>query len=465
MGRQSSRLWFGRDHKDIFYNGNYHDAMYLTDKNANVELVWQKLKDDDYFAIRVVDYMADYETGELPPNGEKGFVSFNMGRIDGNSYTIDWGDGTVTENVYSHTYPTQNGTHYTVKIYGKAFQFRGYASYAEKVCSCIVEILTPIKRGMSVQNYDLENGTPSYSAMFSYSSMLKQIPVDLFDNVREYEMLTCNSMFSYCGLDNVPIGLFDGVKNWIISGFYSNCDNIIAIPSGAFSSGTFYPGSAGGVFRGCSNLRYVYDCPAGTLPSFEGTSVEVVDCYLVDATSVNSLFKGLTTLREISDNLFKRSPNITSLTNCFSGCTNLESIPEGLFDGLELLEDVSYCFYNCTSIKEIPHDLFHDCFSANNFLNCFYMSGIEEIPSDLLASVNGSEIIFEYMFAGTPITAIPLGLFDGCKENSNFRSTFSGCGNVISSVPDLWNFSEDGDGCFRGCFNASNYGEIPNDWK
>lgn len=40
MGRQSSRMYFcGKDHKDIYYQGHYHDKMYI-----GSQLVWEKLK-------------------------------------------------------------------------------------------------------------------------------------------------------------------------------------------------------------------------------------------------------------------------------------------------------------------------------------------------------------------------------------------------------------------------------------
>ncbi len=45
MGRQSSRLYFqGKDHKDIYYNGHWHDEMYLSDDEGKVALTWKKLK-------------------------------------------------------------------------------------------------------------------------------------------------------------------------------------------------------------------------------------------------------------------------------------------------------------------------------------------------------------------------------------------------------------------------------------
>lgn len=41
MGKQSARLWFnGHDHKDIYYQGHYHDKMYI-----GSQLVWERLGD------------------------------------------------------------------------------------------------------------------------------------------------------------------------------------------------------------------------------------------------------------------------------------------------------------------------------------------------------------------------------------------------------------------------------------
>lgn len=97
MGRQSSRLYFqGKDHKDIYYNGHYHDAMYLSDSNGNVTLVWEKLKgtlvkhvsmlsyvNGKYYAVvESADYM--YEKG-FPVLYEGAFLSgmYEKGKIFG----------------------------------------------------------------------------------------------------------------------------------------------------------------------------------------------------------------------------------------------------------------------------------------------------------------------------------------------------------------------------------------------
>lgn len=51
MGKQSARLYFeGQDHKDIFFQGCYHDKMY-----KGSELVWEKLHGDKYFVSKIND--------------------------------------------------------------------------------------------------------------------------------------------------------------------------------------------------------------------------------------------------------------------------------------------------------------------------------------------------------------------------------------------------------------------------
>ena len=50
--RQSSRIYFvGKDHKDIYFQGHYHDKMYI-----GSQLVWEKLKGREY----IFDFRFDY---------------------------------------------------------------------------------------------------------------------------------------------------------------------------------------------------------------------------------------------------------------------------------------------------------------------------------------------------------------------------------------------------------------------
>lgn len=47
MGKQSARMVYkGKDHKDIYFRGKYHDAMYV-----GSELVWHKIKQEGYYVF------------------------------------------------------------------------------------------------------------------------------------------------------------------------------------------------------------------------------------------------------------------------------------------------------------------------------------------------------------------------------------------------------------------------------
>ncbi len=47
MGKQSARMVYkGKDHKDIFFRGKYHDAMYV-----GSELVWHKIRQEGYYVF------------------------------------------------------------------------------------------------------------------------------------------------------------------------------------------------------------------------------------------------------------------------------------------------------------------------------------------------------------------------------------------------------------------------------
>lgn len=444
MGRQSARMYFDKeDHKEVYYNGNYHKAMYLTDFLGNADLIWQKLGEDSEFEMKVVDYMADYRNGNKLEAFGDGYVSFDITGYNDSPYTIDWGDGTVEQNTMSHIYPTSNGTEYVVKIKGKVKTFRAYRSISNivnaSIFSCVVEILTPLLRSMSVTEYSEEKGqVPNLLSMFSWCYLLKKIPRNLFEKIIDFENINASGMFSYSGLEDIPQLLFVGAKNWQIDSIFSNCNNLVTINPSVFISGKYRTSSNRGIFENCKNLKYVYDYPEGVTPYFVGTPLEIIDCRFVGIESAENAFSGLSTLKQIGKDLFIGSPGITTFERCFYNCSLLREIPIGLFDGQESATNFEECFMGNTNVKSIPKDLFEDCYGAKNFIGCFRNSGI---------------------------TTVPLTLFDGRASGSTFRYTFSGCQQITSAVPDLWNYSNDGTECYYGCVNATNYNEIPNDWK
>lgn len=67
MGKQSARLYYRKkDHKDIYFQGNYHNAMYVR-KDGDAELVWRKLYDDGYYVYTNMIQQGSYGTAILYP--------------------------------------------------------------------------------------------------------------------------------------------------------------------------------------------------------------------------------------------------------------------------------------------------------------------------------------------------------------------------------------------------------------
>lgn len=468
MGKQSARMFFnGKDHKEIYMNRNYHCQMHKGDK-----LLWEKLEEEepyeplDYFSMRVTDYMADYQTGEKIPELTPGYVGFTISDYYDNPCIIDWGDGTITQGESEHIYPTNNGTEYTVKISGGIYSFAGYkiVNDSQNIASCVTEILTPLLRCMSVNKYDESAGeVPILSAMFAWAPLLRKIPQNLFRNMRDFENVSANSFLEYSAISDVPTGLFSGIKNWNLDGFFASCNQIMTVPKNTFANYT--DDSYGSPpFLNCNGLRFVYDSPPKGVAFRNCPNLEVVDCEFHGLTSASGLFSGLSKLTHVGKYLFRDCPELTYFAKCFYNCSSLVEIPENLFEGLEATS-FQECFSGCSSLKAIPSDIFKDSDVANNFSYCFYKcTSLESIPSDLFESV-GQGTNFGYAFAFTNISSIPMNLFNGCAVNSNFQNTFMGCEHITSQVPDLWNYGDNGYDCYSGCYNAANYDAIPTKWK
>lgn len=440
----------GWDHVDIVKDGYSHKLGY-----HNGKIVWAK----DFFSFKTLDSMIRYDTGEVYVAG---VVWLNFKDI----VLIDWGDGTETHKTstgtVSHTYPTSDLTEYTVKIYGQITKYHGYMLLDSIYCSSITEILTPLQQTMRINSdeYDLRG-------MFSLCPTLKKIPIDLFENFKGVSGVLANGMFSQSGLEEVPVGLFDGMVGAHIDNIFVGCNSLETVPSGVFTSGSCYAFSS--PFLECKNLKYVYDYPAGTSPAFDGCdSLEIIGCSFVGVTSFESAFEGMTSLKTLTSNVFVLCTDATSFKRCFYGCTSLEDIPSGLFDGLEKVETFDYCFYNCKGIKSLPENLFSSAFVCTSFQYCFgACSSLEDIPVGLFDNCFEVTTYFGTFLQCTSVQSVPSDLFDDSTKVTVFRNTFFNCSGITSAVPELWNRSgiSDEDGCYYNCVNASNYDSIPDSWK
>ena len=339
MGKQSARMWFDEyDHKDIYFDGHYHKQMYLSDENANLTLLWEKLEE-----------------------AAAGFQFVWRGDAGGwfkaqGDFSIDWGDGTVED--YSHSsltnvFPTyETNGKYTVKITGNLTDISFEEGYG------LVEVLTPFPETMSSKT--------NFSYCFMDCEDLVSVPEDLFVN--------CPNATSF------------GMA------FYG-CTEFVDIPENLFST-CFNAVNFGGCFRGClftkipeklfancMNAVSFYGCFANT---WLATLPDNLFAYNTKATNFGECFYG-SRIRAVPDNLFGNNEELANIKNCFAHCEYLTDVSETVFDGCPNITDCTMAFYNCQAITSAVPELwirtnitaYEDC-----YYYCYNAENYSDIPSD-----------------------------------------------------------------------------------
>lgn len=123
-------------------------------------------------------------------------------------------------------------------------------------------------------------------------------------------------------------------------------------------------------------------------------------------------------------------------------------------------------FYLAYELKEIGYGLFYNNPQYEDFESCFATTGLERITGDPFANcVNAKNI--NYCFLNRGLREVPFGMFGDCVNLESCIGTFAGCEYITTAVPELWKNPsiKEHEACFRGCVNASNYDDIPDDWK
>ena len=411
MGRQSARLLHNKkDHKDIFYNGNYHKQMWITDAEGNPTLMWEKLT-DNAFEIIVSDTM--YSLDGNPSTEEEypaGTIALNI--RCGETVIIDWGDGTKTNHlgsIIAHTYPTNNDTEYKVRIIGNMLDFRG--SWGRNSDSCLLEIVSPLPW---FSEFDI-TGSIDFSQFFWRCGRLRKIPINLFENYRNLEegtVVNVDNMFWYTSIDEFLPGILFGLELGSYANMFANT-KIKIVPPAAFVGVKFPPGGGSDIFRGC-DIEEIYDWVSG---------------------GAAGNFSGFPNLNTINVTL----SGVVNFERAFSGLKKLKTVSEYLFDGCENATSFKHAFSD-SGITKIPEKLFKKCTEVKNFENCF--SNCEEL------------------------TDVPETIFDNCNKVESFNFCFWGDTKITSKVPELWNRQNVvGSNCYEYCFNAQNYNDIPDSWK
>lgn len=189
---------------------------------------------------------------------------------------------------------------------------------------------------------------------------------------------------------------------------------------------------------------YLGDATEDECMKYQGINVilELGGFQVTERTDFTDCFAGCKSLSVASVHLFHNCANAIDFTRCFWGCYALNSIPATLFFACQKATTFTQCFDGCMSLREIPNGLFDRCTEATTFTGCFQgcSDSLQEIPN---------------------------GLFDRCPNARFFAECFAACSQVSNAVPTLWqrHFYVEGDRCFAHCTRASNYNEIPENWK
>ena len=284
----SQALGNGSGTSDVYMLEEVDDTCVLKyyDEQGNDEELWSVSISGEELESKkslILGYegVSQEETIELPytkkyavysndnPEGEVRTANYN--------FSVDWGDGTVTEGVTNdnivekgaHTY-SQAGD-YQIKITGifEAIYFghsdNGISFSSTKGINKLVEIIqwgetnvnsiglfhfnSNIWRIANPTNSSFEN---LENISFSGSG-LREIPAGLFKNCPKLTSL--NGTFSGCyNLYEIPEGLFDNCQNVTnFNGTFMNCSNLESIPSDLFDNCTNAE-SFVGTFYNCSSL-------------------------------------------------------------------------------------------------------------------------------------------------------------------------------------------------------------------
>lgn len=174
------------------------------------------------------------------------------------------------------------------------------------------------------------------------------------------------------------------------------------------------------------------------------------------------------TLIKVPKMIFARK--VTNFSNCFCSCNSLTEIQTGLFDKCTQVIDFYGCFRNCSNLTTIPAGLFNNCTQVTNFSECFQNCySLTTIPTGFFD--NCTQVTnFDGCFNWCTSIIIPETLFDNCTKVTDFSNCFNNCKYITSAIPDAWNKDKFPNVtsyrlyAYR-CTQASNYADIPNDWK
>lgn len=286
-------------------------------------------------------------------------------------------------------------------------------------------------------------------------------------------------MFRNCDFTEVYGTLGDHVVN--LSSLFARCENLHTIHNDFIPSNVAIQ-SLDSIFYDCS-LQVV---PDTLLKGKNLTECSLSFIFIGGFIPKSSMFQGTSfSYKTDFSHMFDGYNGVMPL-QLFDGCVvnnndtlDLQYIVYDL--STELCEDLfSYfaCWLDCDYAlsyyrgTSIPESLFKNL-KISSFNHGTAYSSLTQLPSKMFENCTFSSTMnFDYAFRETKLVTVPTDLFDGFNTEGitfTFNNCFNGLSTITSAVPELWNRTDmnitSHAACFRGCTNAANYADIPDDWK
>lgn len=319
------------------------------------------------------------------------------------AYTVDWGDGTITNYASNATASRQ----YVFSTIDPATTTtEGFRQVLVRITPQAGQNLTLVSFGVTNPTigksfavgwleFDIRtpNCLPTYSGgsnVIRYGRLekitIRQMsttnPSGLFNNlynlksvyIEPSETTGCtafNSMFINC-YTLIEVNAFDTSTGTNVSQMFDSCYSLTTAPLLNCSAST----NALGMFQNCYSLTTVPAITLGTDASqlfFNCTSLETVG--LMNTSNVTNFTSMFNSCRSLNTIPLLDTSKGTNFTNFLSGCNSLVEVPlfntvlatnmTGFFNGVQMIQyvpafntanvtTVNQMFNNCTNIRELP---------------------------------------------------------------------------------------------------------------
>jgi surface protein len=426
---------------------------------------------------------ADWITLTAPSSNEHKFVGL-LGISNDNSnyvsllaqgnYTVDWGDGSATENITSNTKASHQYTYSSISSTVTSDGFKQVIvtvtpqagqnltmidlqqTFTRTSLNTSAQIpwldiaiagtnLTTIKLTGSIsptfnmgylQRVNIvSSNLTSYASLFAFCVRLKNFTVNSNSTITN-----TSSMFKAChSLESVPLFNTASVTN--MANMFESCNALESVPLFNTQSVT----EMSSMFDDCFVLESVplFNTQSVTnMSSMFGNclSLRSVPLFTISSvTSMGSMFNGCIALKSVP--LFNTS-SVTNMTAMFYGCSVLESVP--LFN-TQSVTNMTSMFSGCSALKSVP--LFNTSsvtLTTSMFSGC---SALESVPLLNTQSVTSTSSMF---YGCSALKSVPL--FNTASV-TNMASMFEIC-NALKSVPLFNTASVTSMGSmFNGCYS------------